>query len=105
VTSALTVRATEPITGQAYLGAQAKATALMEQASDEALDVAVADADLQAKDLWYLALQAERQLEIANAQVSSLDARVQTAQVSFRAGNMTESDRLLAEVALAQAKQ
>jgi len=105
VTSALTVRATEPLTGQAVLGAQAKAAALTEQASEQQLAAAVADAELQARDLWYLALQAERQLEIANAQVTSLEARVQTAQVSFRAGNLTESDRLLAEVALAQAKQ
>jgi outer membrane protein TolC len=105
VTSALTVRAVEPITGQAYLGAQAKAAALLEQANDEMLAAAVADAELQAKDLWYLALQAERQIEIANAQVTSLETRVQTAQVSFKAGNLTESDRLLAEVALAQAKQ
>jgi len=105
VTSALTVRATEPLTGQAILGARAKAAENTEQASDEQLAAAVAEAELQARDLWYLALQSERQLEIANAQVAALEARVQTAQVAFRVGNMTESDRLLAEVALAQARQ
>ncbi len=97
--------ATEPLTGQVAIARQAEAAELSAAASAAAVDGALADSELAVEDLWYQALQAERQLAIAEAQVTGLESRVGIAQVSFAAGNLTESDRLLAEVALAQARQ
>jgi outer membrane protein len=105
VTWSFSASAVEPLTGQVALARQARAAELAEAASDAAVESALADSEESVEDVWYQALQAETQLDIAQTQVAALDARVATAQTSFQAGNLTESDRLLAQVALAQAKQ
>lgn len=105
VTSSLTTRAVLPLTGQVAIDRSVAAARAARDASGASRDATVLDARWQAEDAWYGALQVERQLAIAEGQARGLESRVRTAQTALAAGTLTRSDLLLAELALAQAKQ
>ncbi|MDP2316934.1 MAG: TolC family protein [Pseudomonadota bacterium] len=105
VTSSISARATLPLTGQFAIDRQVAAAKANRDAGRSSVDSAVLDARWRAEDAWYAALQAERQLANAQAQEGSLATRVRTAQATHAAGALTRNDLLLAELALAQAKQ
>lgn len=105
VTAGLNVRLAVPLTGQLAVGSQVAAAKAGLVAGEVSVEAAVADARYQAADAWYLALQAKRQLELAHAQVRSLESRERAAKAAYEAGSLTRNDLLLASLALAQAKQ
>ncbi|MES2639457.1 MAG: TolC family protein [Myxococcota bacterium] len=105
VTSSITARASLPLTGQFAIDRQVAAAKAGRDAGLASRHAAVLDARWRAEDAWYAALQAERQFANAEAQQKSLDTRVRTAQATHAAGALTRNDLLLAELALAQAKQ
>lgn len=105
VTSAIQVRAIEPITGQLAIDRRVAAARAGVAAGEASFDAAVADARYEAADAYYSALQAERQLEIAQAQLKSLENRARTAEAAAAAGLMTRNDQLQVQIALSQAKQ
>lgn len=105
LTTSLTVRATVPITGQLTADRQIAAAKDNARAADASFAGAEADAKYGALDAWYTALEAEQQLAIAHAQVTSLASRVASAQAGVDAGSLIKSDLLLAQIALSQAQQ
>lgn len=105
VTSGVTTRAVVPLTGQIAIDRQVAAARANRDAGRASRASALVDARWRVEDTWYAALQAERQLAIAEAQAKSLDARVNTARIAHAAGTLTRNDLLLAELALAQARQ
>ncbi|MEQ1501205.1 MAG: TolC family protein [Myxococcota bacterium] len=105
VTATLTARAGIPLTGQFAIDRRIKAAdAGVDAAHAQGLSARV-DARYQAEEAWFVALQAESQLAIAEAQVQSLGERVHSAQVGFDQGAATRNDVLKAELALARAEQ
>jgi outer membrane protein TolC len=105
VTSQLTARVAEPITGQIAMGHRVDAAEAGLEAADAQVGSSKTEARFAAEDAFFLALQAEGQLSIAEAQVNSLQARVDAAQVAFQGGTVTRNDVLKAELALARAQQ
>lgn len=105
VTSSLTVRAALPLTGQIAIDRGVAAARSARDATRSSGESTVLDARWQAEDAWYGALQVERQLEIAQAQLASLDERVKTATAAHEAGVVTRNDLLLTQLAQGQARQ
>ncbi len=105
VTSSVTARAVLPITGQVAIDRQVAAAKAGRDAGRASRESTLVDARWRATDAWYAALQAERQLAIAEAQQRSLQARVETARAANAAGTLTRNDLLLAELSLARATQ
>lgn len=104
-TGSASVRVVEPLTGQIAIGHQIEAARAGSDAADGSAEQSVADARYQAADAWFLAVQAERQLDIVDAQVTSLESRVAIAQFAFDEKSATKNDLLLAQLALAQVRQ
>lgn len=105
LTAGLQVSTAVPLTGQLALTDRIDAARSEVDAARDGEALAVTDAHYQAEDVWFGALQADRQLDIALAQVSRLESRVQTANVAFQGGTVTRNDVLQAELALAVARQ
>lgn len=105
VTASVGARVVEPLTAQLALNHQISAAEAGADALASSREAAVMDARWNAADSWLTALQAERQLDIAKAQVKSLEGRVATAQAAFDAGTLLKNDLLLAQLALSQAQQ
>ncbi len=105
VTGTATARVVEPLTGQIAIGHMIDAADAGVHAADSSAEQARREARYQAADAWYLAVATDRQLEIADAQVKSLEARVAVAQAAYAAKGGTKNDVLLGQLALAQAKQ
>lgn len=105
VTASLSAHTALPLTGQLAMGARINAAADGVRAADASVSMSEADARYQAADAWFVARQADRQLEIAQAQVASLKARVELAEVAFTGGTVTRNEVLQADLALARAEQ
>lgn len=105
VTATLTAHTAVPLTGQFVLDKRVDAARDGLVAADASVDSARIDARYQAADAWFVARQADRQLEIAGSQVASLEARVRVAGVAFEGGTVTRNDVLQADLALARAQQ
>lgn len=105
MTGAGNVRVVQQITGLGAGAWQLDAAKSGADSADAQRDATIATARYQAADAWFTALSVERQLEIANAQVASLQARADKMQAIVDAKMAIGNDLLLVELALAQAKQ
>lgn len=105
VTGDLSVRATQPLTGVLVTGAQVRAATAFSQAAEQRVAATTADARQRAAEAWLDARAIEAQGAIVEAQVRRLEAVVDTARKTYEAHAATQSDVLLAEVALGKARE
>lgn len=104
VTSSVTAQVSVPLTGQFAVDRQVAAAKAGLDAAKASESGAIADAQFEARDAWFAAVQAEQQLAIAEAQARSMTERTRIADVAFGAGTLTRNDLLLVRISASQAK-